>query len=254
MCAVSLPSPPGSSPSMAKISFTGLPGSGKSMALGQRALKCFVVNETLNEKNPELKRTVYSNMIFTPKVEKAFGLPAFDRVLYRNLRAQQKWTEAATLLQEYNARTWKVQYWSERLELIRIRNADIIIDEEQIYFDAQEWQMMSQAEKRFFQQHRRYGVDIYAASQDFAQVDKSIRRVTSELYYFEKMFGSPDISSTRPNPRWIYGVSLIYKMDPTVYDETISKLSLRLPTSFMWISRKKTEVFDTTEEIVAGSS
>jgi len=236
-----------------KVSFTGLPGSGKSMKLGQKALECFVINERNNKKSGGLlQRPIWSNMIFTQKVEEAFDLPPFDRELYRQVKEREEYATAAWMIKEYNKKTWKLKYWGERLDLVKIRHADIFIDEEQLYFDNQEWEMMSRQEKRFFQQHRRYGLNIYSASQDFAQVDKSIRRVTQELYYFEKVFGSADISSNLPTPRWIYGLSLMYKMDPTVYDETISKLTMRWPSSFQWISKKKTEIFDTTEEIIAG--
>lgn len=202
-----------------KISFTGLPGSGKSYKLAEVAIQCLVQNEQIFEKRG-LKRTVWSNMKFSKAVHEAFP------------------------------RDWQIKYWSERHELIGIRQADIIIDEEQAYFDSQEWQMMSSREKRFFQQHRRYGVDIYAASQDFAQVDKSIRRVTSELYRFTKLFGTRDISSTRPDPKYVFAVSLVHQHDPQTYDEVISKLPGQGElVSLLWITKKGTKIFDTTEEI-----
>jgi len=205
-----------------KISFTGLPGSGKSAKLGQVALECLVENEKIAKRSEgNIKRTVWSNMKFTDKVHQAFPEP------------------------------WQIQYWEDRTQLITLRDCDLIIDEEQIYFDAQEWQMMSAAEKRFFQQHRRYGVDIYAASQDFAQVDKSIRRITSKLYYLQKIVGTRDISSTRPNPRFVFAVSLVLEMDPQIYDETISKMpGVSEIASLMFITKKSTEVFNTREEIV----
>lgn len=204
-----------------KISFTGLPGSGKSMKLGQVAIECLVQNEKIAKKSG-LKRTLWSNMKFTELVYEKFPEP------------------------------WQIQYWSERAQVVKLRDCDLIIDEEQVYFDAQEWSMMSAEEKRFFQQHRRFGVDIYGASQDFAQVDKSIRRVTSELYYFQKVCGSRDISSTRGNPRFIWGFSLAYQMDPQTYDETISKMMLQMPSGIQFITKKATQIFDTREEIQAG--
>lgn len=202
-----------------KVSFTGLPGSGKSYKLAQVALECLVQNEQIAKKYGK-KRTVYSNMKFAKHVHEAFPEP------------------------------WQIKYWAERHELIGIRQADIIIDEEQAYFDSQEWQMMSSREKRFFQQHRRYGVDIYAASQDFAQVDKSIRRVTQKLYRFTKVLGTRDISSTRPDPKFVFAVSLVHEHDPQTYDEVISKLDGQGElVSALFITKKGTQVFDTTEEI-----
>lgn len=203
-----------------KISFTGLPGSGKSYKLGQVAIDLLVQNEKIWKKSKgERKRVLWSNMKFRDEVLKKF-------------------------------QPWQVEYWSDRQQLIKLRDADVIIDEEQVYFDAQEWQMMSSEEKRFFQQHRRYGVDIYAASQDFAQVDKSIRRVTSELYHFTKIAGSRDISSTRPNPRFVWGAVLVKEMDPQIYDEQISKMpGVSAIRSVMFITKKGTQIFNTREEI-----
>jgi len=213
-----------------KVTITGLPGAGKSAYLARVALRCLNENRKQHEKAIKLfkegkidvlpeKRMVWSNMRFT------------------------EWVE-----QEYAG---YFAYWSDRMQLIKLRDCDIFIDEEQLYFDAQEWQMMSASEKRFFQQHRRYGVDIYAAAQDFAQVDKSIRRVTSNLLMLRKFIGTRDISSTRPNPKWVLVLSTIVELEPEIYDETISKITGGTFKGFLLITKKDTQIFNTREEITA---
>lgn len=190
-------------------------------------------------------------MMFRDEVEIHYNGEAFDKPKYSELNRTHKHQEAQEMLEEYNKKHWNINYWSERAELVKLRDCDLIIDEEQLYFDAQEWEMMSREEKRFFQQHRRYGVDIYGASQDFAQVDKSIRRVTSSLYLFTKVIGSRDISSTRPDPRVIWGISLVREADPQTYDEIISKMpGVSQLVSALIIRKKWTRVFDTREEIM----
>jgi len=203
-----------------KYSFTGLPGSGKSNKLGQVAIECLNTNKKIFNKTGR-KRVVWSNMKFSQAVELAYE-------------------------------PWQIEYWADRTQVINLRDCDLIIDEEQVYFDAQEWQMMSSEEKRFFQQHRRFGVDIYGASQDFSQVDKSIRRITSHLYYLKKLTGSRDISSTRPDPKFVWGVVMVKEMDPQLYDEQISKMpGMSAIVGLMFITKQSTQVFNTREEIQA---
>lgn len=214
-----------------KVTITGLPGAGKSAYLAKVALRCLKENKSQHQlmlkeweesgkMDPQpMPRLVWSNMHFAEWVEKEFA-GYFD-------------------------------YWTDRVQLIKLRDCDIFIDEEQLYFDAQEWQMMSASEKRFFQQHRRYGVDIYGAAQDFAQVDKSIRRVTSNLLMLRKFIGTRDISSTRRNPKFVFVLSTIVELEPEIYDETISKLSGGRFKWFLMITKKDTEIFNTREEIQA---
>jgi len=202
--------------SMSIAIFTGLPGSGKSYKLGKTCVNLLYGNKKRHEK----------------------GMP--QRILWTNLQL------AKDVEQEFSG---YFQYWTELRQLTPLRDVDVIIDEVSTYFDARLWETLSLEMRRWLAQHRKFGVEIYGTSQDFAQVDKAFRRLTSDLLYLTKILGSRDISATKPPPRWIWGLSLVRHLDPTVYDELKSKFAAGGLPNFMLISRAGTEVFDTRAEV-----
>jgi len=167
------------------------------------------------------------------------------RLLYTNLKFGKH-------IEDYYKRY--IVYWQDLRQLTVVRDADVAIDEIATYFDARLWETLSLEMRRWLSQHRKFGVDIYGTSQDFAQVDKSFRRLTSDLLYLTKLMGSRDISSTKAPPRFIWGLSMVRELDPTVYDELKSKFAGTGFPSFMWISKKATEVFDTSAEVKLSSA
>jgi len=140
-------------------------------------------------------------------------------------------------------------YWTDLRQLTPLRDCDVAIDEVATYFDARLWETLSLEMRRWLAQHRKFGIEVYGTSQDFAQVDKAFRRLTSDLVYITKLVGSRDISATKPSPKYIWGISLVRDLDPTVYDEQKSKFASSGIPKFMWISRKGTEIFDTRAEV-----
>jgi len=215
------------------VIFTGLPGSGKSYKLGQSLLEILHRNKKAYEKELDY--------YWNPKNAKlAFKEPE-RRMLFTNLKFGQ---EVEQYYKKY------IVYWTELRQLTVVRDADVAIDEIATYFDARLWETLSLEMRRWLSQHRKFGIEIYGTTQDFAQVDKAFRRLTSNLLYLRKIFGSRDISATKEPPKYIYGLSLIQELDPTVYDELKSKFqAVGLFPRFLWIDRKKTSVFDTTAEV-----
>lgn len=142
-----------------------------------------------------------------------------------------------------------IVYWSDLRQLTTLRDVDVVIDEVATYFDARMWETLSLEMRRWLSQHRKFGIEIYGTTQDFAQVDKAFRRLTSNLLYLTKLFGSGDISPTKPPPRFVWGLSLIRELDPTIYDEQKSKFASTGIPRFMLITRAKTLAFDTRAEV-----
>jgi len=198
------------------VIFTGLPGSGKSYKLGRTAVDLLYRNKKYHQKYGK-KRMLYTNLQLGEAVAKEF--------------------------EGY------VATWSDLRELTPLRDCDVIIDEVATYFDARLWETLSLEMRRWLAQHRKFGIEIYGTSQDFAQVDKAFRRLTSDLLYLSKLFGSRDISATKPPPKFIWGVALVKHLDPTVYDELKSKFKTNGLPSFMFISKKGTEIFNTRAEV-----
>lgn len=207
------------------VIFSGLPGAGKSLKLAMTAIDTLYRNRKLHEKKGLAKRPLLSNIKFSKEVEEEFGL---DDKGY-------------------------IKYWADPAELVQMRDCDVVWDEIATHLDSTQWANMSLELKRWLQQHRKYGVEIYGTTQDFAQIDKSMRRLTSDLLLLTKVFGSPDPSPTRPSVTRAWGIVLIRTLDPQKYDEEKSKFEAygMLP-KVMLISTKWVNVFNTRQEILMG--
>lgn len=202
------------------VVISGLPGAGKSLKLARIVVSLLYRNKTFHEKT------------------------GIRRLMYTNLKL------SAEVLREFEG---FVHEWVDTSELIKLRNVDVIWDEMATAMDAHQWQNMSLELKRWLQQHRKYGIEIYGTTQDFAQVDKSARRLVSHLYHLTKLFGSRDKSATMPPVKYIWGLCSVRTLDPQKYDESKSKFEgTGLLPSFMWIHRSDIDVYDTTAEVRLG--
>jgi len=210
------------------VVYSGLPGSGKSLKLADTLVNILYRNRKIYERNVKRfnegkideippKRLLWTNLQFAPKVNEEFH--------------------------DY------IKYWTDLKQLVVLKDVDVAIDEIATYFDARLWETLSLEMRRWLAQHRKFGVEIYGTAQDFAQTDKAFRRLTSDLLYMTKLFGSSDISPTRPAPRLIWGLIMVRYLDPTVYDEQKSKFKTEGLPRFMLISRRATEIFDTRAEV-----
>lgn len=200
------------------ILFTGLPGSGKSQKMATTMIDILYRNKKWQKETGTI-REIWSNLKLSSEVEKEFS--GF------------------------------IRYWSEPAELVKLRDVDVFWDEIATHLDSTQWQNMSLEIKRWLQQHRKFGIEVYGTTQDFAMIDKSMRRMTSDLFILTKLFGSRDKSSTTPPVKYIWGMVLIRPLDPTTYDEAESKKFGGFP-SFMFLTRQGVELFDTGQEIKSG--
>jgi len=202
------------------VIFSGLPGAGKSLKLAQTVMEVLYRNKKLFKKGFPLRK-IYTNIKFSEAVYAEFPN--------------------------------QIEIWSEPAQLTQLRDVDVVWDEIATHLDSTQWANMSLELKRWLQQHRKFGIEIYGTTQDFAQIDKSMRRLTSDLLLLTKVIGSPDPSPTRPKPKTIWGLVLIRTLDPQKYDEAKSKFEAygMLP-KFMFITRKFVDIYDTRQEILQG--
>lgn len=204
---------------------TGLPGAGKSLKLARIVIDLLYRNRAWYRSKKNVERV--------------------RRVLHTNLKL------SPAVLAEFEG---FVEEWEDPAQLTQLRNCDVIWDELATAMDATQWQNMPLELKRWLQQHRKFGIEIYGTSQDFAQVDKSFRRLTSDLLHVTKIVGSPDKSATRPEIKRIWGLCMIRVLDPQKYNEADSKFEgTGMFPRFMWISRRDIEVYDTTAEVKVGT-
>jgi len=214
--------------------FSGLPGSGKSLKLASTSIDILYRN----------KRWFLSQ--YKEWQKKVLKQPLLPRPVPRFVWSNLKMSEDVE--KEFKG---LIRYWSDLREISQLKDVDVIIDEVATYFDARLWDTLSLEMRRWLAQHRKFGVEIYGTTQDFAQVDKAFRRLTSNLLYLRKLFGSRDISPTKPPPRFIYGLVLVQELDPVVYDEMLSKFTpVGILPKLMLITRSATKVFDTRAEVV----
>lgn len=204
---------------MSKIIFTGLESSGKSLRLAMVVVSVVKRNSKWLKESGEV-RPIYSNMKFDSQFEqyaKGLGVP--------------------------------LKYWSNLDELIEIDNCDVIIDEVGNYFDSRMWADLSLDVRRWLTQGAKSGIEIYGSAQDFAQVDKSFRRLVNQLYEIIKVIGSSRPSPTKPPVKRVWGLCAVKTLDPRGYEED-KKRSLSGIPSFFTIQKKYCEIFDTTQKIV----
>jgi len=201
--------------------FTGLPGAGKTLKLADTAIEILYRNKKMHEKKNLPIRFVYTNLPFSDEVMEEFAV--------------------------------YIKHWNDPADLVEIRDADVVWDEIATHLDATQWQNMPLELKRWLQQHRKMGIEIYGTTQDFAMIDKSMRRLTSDLVHLVKIFGTRDISPTKPNPKHPFGLVMMRHLDPTIYDEAKSKFGKNgIFPSFMLINKHRVAVFDTRYLIAQG--
>jgi len=203
-----------------KAIFSGLEGCGKSLYLAMMAE--WLVNRNIKwYKKTKIRRTLASNIKFTPEFEKACPLP--------------------------------IVYWTRLDELIKMKDCDVIIDEVGNYFDSRLWADLSLDVRRWLAQADKVGVEMYGSAQDFAQVDKSFRRLVTDLIYLKKVVGSGRPSATKPPIKHIWGAVAKFRLDPQGYEEDKKKYLSYIP-SFFFIREHYCRMFDTTQEIKGGNN
>jgi len=198
--------------------YSGLPGAGKSLRMAQTMLDILWRNKKWYAKSG-IVRPVYTNLHLNSDLE-----------------------------EEYKG---FIYYWDDPSQLVQLRDCDVFWDEIATHLDSTQWKEVPLELKRWLQQHRKFGIDIYGTTQDFAMVDVSMRRMTGELFLLTKIIGSPDKSATRPEVRYVWGLIFIRTLNPQDYKEDQKENKAR-GFSFMWISKKLVQTFDTTQEILQG--
>lgn len=203
-----------------KIIYSGLESSGKSLQLAMQAVNLVYRNSAWYKKSGVI-RPIASNLLFSKDFE-SFA----------------------------DSMGVSILYWENLDDLIRLSNADVIIDEVGNYFDARMWTDISLDARRWITQGAKQGIEMYGSAQDFAQVDKSFRRLVNELIHITKIIGSPRPANTKPPVNYIWGLSMKTFLDPRGYKEDANKFehSSIIP-HFFFIQRKYCEIFDTTQKI-----
>jgi len=95
-----------------------------------------------------------------------------------------------------------------------LRDVDIGWDEIGKDLPAGSWKDTPKELRQVFSHLRKRGNRIFANTQIYEDIDVSFRRQIDIAFRVEKLFGSPDITATRPAPKRVWGVILFQEFDP----------------------------------------
>jgi len=204
---------------MVMVVWTGKPGAGKSFVATYTIIQIAYRNKAWFEKTG-IKRFIYTNTPYNWEILTGEGLTEFFKP------------------------------WECLEELWKIRDADVVWDEVQVDLDARNWSDLSPELKRWLEEHRKFGIEIYATAQDFGQVDLAARRCTTTLFWLSNLIGNREPSPTTPPIKYVWGLTAIYEVDPLKYDTQKGNFeSSSVLPQFFWRTREVAELFSTRHEI-----
>lgn len=206
-----------------KVIFSGLESSGKSLALAEEVDSIISRNGRWFKKT-NVKRPIVSNLKFSVHVE--------ERASDLNV---------------------PILYWENLEELVQYADCDVIIDEIGNYFDSRKWADLPISIRKWLSQGAKTGIEMYGTAQDFAQVDKAFRRLTTDLYHITKIMGSRRPTPTKPPVRSIWGVCMKQTLNPRAYKEDDQKFDTSGFPWFFFIRKKYCDMYDTRQKIEVGN-
>lgn len=201
-----------------KVIYSGLESSGKSLRLAMLATDLVKRNSKWYKESGQI-RSILSNLRFSDsftKFAEDLGVP--------------------------------IIYYSHLHELVKYKNVDVIMDEVGNYFDSRLWADLSLDVRSWLSQGAKSGIELYGSAQDFAQIDKSFRRLCNYLFEVKKVVGSRRPSPTKPPVGRVWGLCLLRELNPISYSEDDKKYISFFP-DFFFISKEYCDIFDTTQKI-----
>jgi len=204
--------------------YTGLTGSGKSLALAEDVIRIAYRNARIYRKTGTLRR-IFSNLLFVEEFTQQFPPGMFV-------------------------------YFKDPFTLPEIAHGcDIIFDEISLYLDSTQWALCPPEFKQFLRQHRKRGnIDIYGTAQDFDTVDVTLRRLVHKLTHAQKLIGSPNPSIEQPVIKTIWGICWYRDVKRESFKKGGNNYEYEglfgIFGEFRWISREACSIYDTTQEMV----
>jgi len=219
---------------------TGLPGAAKSYLTAQITVSLVKRNREWFKRTGKV-RPVYSNLVMSDSFTEQANAPieSLRDELGEPLGFETKPGEVF------------IKYWEDPEELPDMHDADVVWEEMGAHVDSRSWESLPLTLRRWLQQHRHRGVEIYGNCQDFADVDVAIRRLCGSLVYLTKVVGSRDPSATTPAPRVVWGIVVKMYLDPRNYKEE-TKTTSGVFGGFIWINKAGVELYSMHNDIKPG--
>jgi len=223
---------------------TGLPGASKSY------MSCLQIDYWVKRnrlkyfKRTGLVRSVRSNLRltdeYTEKVNDMTELMINDDVVVTPEMIH--WNQTHKFL----------EYWEDPEELPTMNNCDVIWEEMGAHVDSRSWEQLPHELRRWLQQHRHRGVQIFGNCQALEDVDVAVRRLVQECMYLVKIIGSRDPSPTTPPVKFIWGIVAILYLDARNAEK--EKFKGATLGGFEWISGEVVRLYSMFNDIKAGKA
>jgi len=208
---------------MAKIVWTGIESSGKSLQLS-------VMAEEVLARNVK-----WLDIVGIPRTMQ-FNSPMSDDFINRIESHGVKYKEYKNLD-----------------DILYEEETDIFMDEIIKFFPASGSNSLSQEQLHFLTQGSKSGVNLYGASQDFSQVHKQFRLLVNEVNVITKIIGSRRPMKTSPPVKRIWGVCVIRSVKPSSFRGDSATMEADGLPSLYFINREDCERFDTSYKIPQSS-
>jgi len=161
-------------------------------------------------------------------------------------------------LQEYaDKKGVQISYIHDMDDMVKLRGADIFIDELSIYFDARKFAELPLYVRRWSSQASKLGVHIYGTTQNWQQVDISFRRLTDRVIWCSKVMGSKRPHPTFPSSKRAWAVFCITAytnmLDKSTGETILKPDGIIMRYSFTRLRKSDKVFFDTSAEIEEGS-
>jgi len=211
-----------------KTVWIGFESSGKSVMMFRKMVEIIDRNSSFYIKKGTKKRIVATNSTITPALSeyaKEKGVP--------------------------------LVYIHDMDDMVKLRGADLFIDELSIYFDARKFADLPLYVRRWSSQASKLGVHIYGTTQNWQQVDISFRRLTDRVIWCSKVMGSRRPHATFPSSKKPWALfmitSFINILDKSTGETSLKPDGILLRYQFTWLSKGDKKFFDTTAEIEEGA-
>jgi len=173
------------------------------------------------------------------------------RIVATNSRPTQK------LLEYASEKGIEVRYVHDLDDIVKLRGADIFIDELSVYFDARKYADLPLYVRRWVSQAAKVGVHIYGTTQNWQQVDISFRRLTDTVIKCKKIMGSSRPHPTIPSngKSWaLFGISSYEnKIDDSTGETKLKSDGFLTGYGITRLNKRDKYFFDTNAEIEEGS-
>lgn len=239
--------------------FVCRPGGGKSTALA------YIARDLLNNEYPKTRKKY-------PTLPERYILPNFFLEPdfaedHKKIIPWKKYSELKTchrgeecFLTHRKLRNGEEIGWPHY-----VHDADIFIDEIAKFLNAKrDFNSIPEWFFDIFTMHRKRGLRIFSASQDYkGQVASDYRRMVKRLYYISNSFKSRDIAATMPPPENVHGIFWLKELDPIqveaafngVNDEELDEIAdstwynpFTWFGRFFFLTKNLIKWFDTQEE------